>query len=325
MKPLLIFYILFVYIFLQFFWWTYLLFDLNKEVSQLKSEQFDMIASDSTEADKNKEILKKKLIQRRAMIVGEGLVFITLIGIGMIKTKHAIQKEIDLAAQQKNFLLSVTHELKSPLASVQLNLETLQKRSLEDNTRVKLIEHAISETQRLNDLVENILLAAMMENRSFVYHFEPTNLSALVYDFARKQQSHYHSKAIIQSEIEPDINWPVDRTAMRSALQNLVENAVKYSSGIAEINIQLKRNQDKVILLVADHGIGIQEEEKEKIFEKFYRIGHEDTRKSKGTGLGLFIVKNVSEKHNGKLTVRQNLPAGSIFEISLTASSLLHS
>jgi signal transduction histidine kinase len=120
---------------------------------------------------------------------------------------------------------------------------------------------------------------------------------------------------VINAEIESKIEITGDKFALSSVVTNLIENAIKYSNPCEVVDVKLFSKEDKVYLQVADHGIGIADDEKGRIFERFYRVGSEDTRNTKGTGLGLYIVKQVLDKHEACIKVKDNRPSGSIFEV----------
>ena len=284
MKPLTIFYILVFYVIAQLFWWATLLVELQP--------------------------------LRRGMVIGEGFVFISLMSFGAYKLHRAINKEKKINAQQKNFLLSVTHELKSPLASIKLYLQTILKRDLDKEQQQNFISKSLLDIERLADLVENMLLATRIENNSYSFPKEQFNLSQLVEKIISRLQIHVCSKEALITEIEQNVYIKGDEFALSSAITNLVENAVKYSSDCVPIYVSLKRQLiGKVNFTVADLGIGISDEEKPKIFDKFYRVGNEDTRKTKGTGLGLFIVKQVLDHHQATIKVKNNSPQGTVFDV----------
>ena len=310
-RALLLFYILVAYVFIQFCWWAYSLVQLNSEIYNLKLEILTMAHEGSPEVLIEKANLDQKLYSRIWMVLGEGSVFFILLAIGVWQTLQSFRKEVSLARQQKNFLLAVTHELKSPIASVKLYLQTLQKRELEREKQNEIVAKAIADTDRLGSLVENLLLATKIDRSDYMLHFEELNLSDLL---AQIVATHPENKRL-KREIQQGIKMQADKLAFTSIVVNLLENALKYS----EQNVIVKLQRDKNILLsVIDSGPGIAEEEKQKVFEKFYRIGNEDTRKSKGTGLGLYIVKNLVERHNGIINIKNNHPSGSIFEIEFT-------
>lgn len=315
MKPLYVFYLLVFYIFLQFCWWTYLLVDLNQDIFSLKIENI-RLRSDIATAENEISSLQKKLNTRKLMIAGEGIVFLSLLSLGVVMTRKAFKKESEFTRQQKNFLLSVTHEFKSPIAALQLNLQTILKRNLPENQRHDFINNALADTNRLNYLVENVLTATLIENKNYQLHREPCDLSKIVNEQSEVLKRYYNKKANITTDIENNIVCKLDTLAIVSLITNLVDNAVKYSAGIAQIHIKLSKKNDKAVLWVSDEGKGIPDKEKVNVFEKFYRIGNEETRKTKGTGLGLYIVKKIVLAHNGEIKIKDNKPSGTIFEIT---------
>jgi len=124
-----------------------------------------------------------------------------------------------------------------------------------------------------------------------------------------------NNQQTINAEIEPQVEIVGDKFTLTSVVTNLIENAVKYSAPCEAVDVKLFRKDDEVHLMVADRGIGIADNEKPYIFDKFYRVGNEDTRNTKGTGLGLFIVKQVLDKHEASINIRDNRPKGSVFEV----------
>jgi two-component system, OmpR family, phosphate regulon sensor histidine kinase PhoR len=316
MKPMYVFYLLVFYIFLQFCWWAYLLVDLNKEIYELKTQHIELTSGD-TFVEKESPSLHKQLEKRWIMIAGEGVVFLALLTIGIVMTKKAFHKEVEVTRQQKNFLLSVTHEFKSPIAALQLNIQTILKRDLPPNLQLDFLNNALADTNRLNYLVENVLTATLIDKKNYHLHKEPVDLSKLVEDQVNLLKRFYTGKAEISTSIESGIVCKVDEQAINSIISNLTDNAVKYSSGFANIKIHLKKENDKVLLIVADQGKGIPDEEKVKVFQKFYRIGDEEIRKTKGTGLGLYIVNRIVLAHEGEIKIKDNYPSGTLFEITL--------
>ncbi len=313
-RLLLIFYILVAYVFIQFCWWAYSLVELNSEIYNLKLEILTLKHEGSPEILIEKGNLDQKLQSRIWMVLGEGSVFFILLAIGVWKTLQSFRKEVSLARQQKNFLLAVTHELKSPIASVKLYLQTLQKHELEREKRNEIVSKAIADTDRLGSLVENLLLATKIDRSDYMLHFEELNLSDLLTQIIATHPENMRLK----TEIQEGIKMQADKLAFTSIVVNLLENALKYSSVETRCIVSLQNKNNKIILSVLDSGSGIPTAEKQKVFEKFYRIGNEDTRKSKGTGLGLYIVKNLTERHNGTIQIRDNQPSGSIFEIEFS-------
>lgn len=318
-RPLLIFYILVAYVLLQFSWWAWLLIDLNTEIVHQREYLNELIRDHGAEVGQQHAVFESDKKKRILMVLGEGTVFLSLLIFGIYHTRRAFRKEFSLARQQKNFLLSITHEFKSPLAAVKLSLQTMQKRELEKPKQQEIIRRALVETERIHLLVENALFAARLESENFETYFESIDLSdflrQLVKDFIQRQD-HEHE---IEEIIAPGVVIRGDKTALTSLIYNLIENAEKYSPEGTRIEVSLSRNAAEALITIRDEGPGIPDAERSRVFEKFYRIGNEDTRRTKGTGLGLFIVQHIVNLHKGSIKIRANHPKGTVFEIRLPA------
>ena len=314
-RPLFWFYLLVAYVLIQFTWWGLLMVELNNEIYRLKTEVNLLQGASPEEIMASGNELNAKLQKRWVMIAGEGSVFLGVLILGIFQVRKSFRKESLLSLQQKNFLLSVTHELKSPIASTKLQLQTLQKRELAREKQQEILANAISDTDRLNNLVENILMAARIDNSTYPLHKEEYNLSEYITEGMNQTIASFNYKQRVKLDIEPGIFMMIDRTSFPSIILNLLENAVKYSEENAVITLSLKRQGSRIVLSIADEGPGIPAEERKKIFQKFYRVGNEETRRTKGTGLGLYIVNYLVEQHNGSITVKNNVPKGSVFEV----------
>jgi len=325
-RPIVLFYILAVYVFASFIWWSYLLLKKNSDafkdqvlLEKIRYDHVNSLPDTSVSYYSSSQYLelKKRYERQTFMILSEGTVFLVLLALGSIRLWQTFSKEISLARQQNNFLLSITHELKSPLASMKLSLQTLLKRTaLEDKFR-KLVENSVEDVDRLSSLVDNILYAARMENQSFSLNTEIENISKITSDILQKMQTVYKDSVMLKTDIQENILMETEKIAFASVVQNLVENAIKYSPGTAQVEVSLRQNDGTVILEVKDSGIGVPEKERSRIFKKFYRIGNEETRNTKGTGLGLFIVKRVVDLHNGKISISENMPKGTVVKVVL--------
>ncbi|MCB0477575.1 MAG: hypothetical protein KDC84_05400 [Crocinitomicaceae bacterium] len=288
-------YFLSFYIILQFVWWGYHLFQLNEQV--LKSED---------------ELNKKYM-----MIIGEGIVFFSILLYGIVRLMRSVKKEIELNRQKRNFLLSVTHELKTPLASIKLNLQTIKKRQLDSETQNNLIDKSESEIVRLENIVNNILAVTRIESKSELSEKQDVNLTRLVQDQVNSMSQNYGKNHPFQTQIQEGVSWKGDPGLFELIFSNLVENAVKYSAEGSPIVVVLEKKSNQIELSVKDSGIGISKEEREKIFNKFYRSGNEEVRQTKGTGLGLYLVKNLVGHYNGQIIVKSEENKGTEFKITL--------
>ena len=258
----------------------------------------------------------KYVPDRKGMVIGEGLIFIAIFILAVVRLKKHLERERYYQQQQHNFLLSVTHELKSPLASVKLYLQTILKRDLDREQQKTFLSNSLKDIERLDYLVENVLLATKLENSSFNLPKEEFDMSELVNDIVDRLQKNACKTEVLNANVTPDIKLNADKFAITNVVTNLIENAVKYSPPCANVEVSLYEKAGNLIFSVADHGAGVPDEEKRLIFNKFYRVGNESTRKTKGTGLGLYIVKTVLQKHNASIKVLDNKPSGSIFEVT---------
>jgi len=307
--------VLFGYIIAQFLWWEVLLVRQNLQIVEEKQKLMELSISDNTQLKLEIEELQKAKINKTLMIVGEGTIFLLLLLYGINLIRKANKRERDFLDQKNNFLLSITHELKTPLATTKLQLQTLKKHQLSINKQLELIEVAINESNRLNALIDNVLLATRMQQNDYVISKENTNLSEFISTVLNANYKREIDSNGLKLDIEQAVYYKIDKIAFPSIITNLVDNAFKYSNEVIDVRITLKKNGNTVVLNVMDKGIGINDNEKEQIFNQFYRSGSENIRRTKGTGLGLFIVKYLVEKHSGTVSVKNNNPEGSIFEI----------
>jgi two-component system phosphate regulon sensor histidine kinase PhoR len=323
-RPMFLFYVMAFYIFASYIWWTFLLSEKNNEVfkeqTELMKVQYIHSNRSFTELLQSPEYHKivEKNRAQNWMVVSESMVFMLLILIGAIQLHKGFMREVNFNQQQKNFLLSITHELRSPMASAKVTLQTLQKHEqLPPDKYHRLIHNGLDDLERLQTLVENLLLATKIEDHSFKLGTEHCDLSAIVKQVLNKYAEIYQAEKNIESSIADNIYVIGDKMGLQSVITNLVENALKYSPAKSTIRVKLFEEGRKVQFSVADEGVGIPEKERSKIFKKFYRVGNEDMRRTKGTGLGLYIVAKVLALHKGKVFVKDNSPTGSVFEVEL--------
>ncbi|MEY4289216.1 MAG: hypothetical protein RLZZ30_1304 [Bacteroidota bacterium] len=287
--------VLIIYVFLQFIWWGNLLIRLSGKLAISDSDY-----------------------QRRVwMIIGEGSVFMILLFLGILKMRKVILKEIGLTQRQSNFLLSVTHELKTPISSVKLFLQTLLKHDLPEDKKTDLLKKAMDENERLSLLIDNILHASRVENKSLQAVKSEIDFSALVQSVVDRFHKRYLQE-FISLDMPPMIQIHGDAFILEMILVNLLENACKYAGIDAHIGIYVRQEQQKLIFGVKDEGPGIPVSEREAIFYKFYRVGNEETRQKQGSGLGLFIAAEFAQLQGAQITCKENNPRGTIFEVTLS-------
>lgn len=297
-----------IYVVAQFFSWAYFMIDQSGEIYNGKIALLGANANPAAQ-----ELLHKELVGKYYMVTGEGCVFLFILALGVIIIRRSFRKEAQLVAKQKTFLHSVTHEFKSPVASMRLQLETLQKRSLTPDQQQQALANAIDDTDRLDKLIEKILMAARIDSGEVLIHPELFNLSEKLREVIEQVKRSYPQRNVTANIVD-DVFLYIDPWAFNSIVTNLMENAFIYSPGDKNVEINLTADTNRVYLSVKDSGIGIPNQDKNKIFGKFYRS--DSTQGYKGTGLGLFLVDYFVKAHNGKIELKDNKPQGSIFEIS---------
>lgn len=291
---------------------------LVRQSNQIISEKQKLAALSSTNDDiikRDIEDLQKKKTTKLYMITGEGTVFLLILLFGVYQVRKSVKKETELAKQQKNFILSVSHELKTPIAATKLQLQTLLKHELDRDKQKELLNNALSETERLAKLVENVLMAKQIENNNLIANKEEVDLSVFTERIINRYFADYLNAGTLKINIEPKLLLNIDTDLFPSILINLIENAIKYSYDHVNVEVNLRSQHQKPLLEVKDQGSGILEEEKQQVFQKFFRSGNENTRKTKGTGIGLFIVKYICDLHQAKVIVSNNIPKGTVFQI----------
>ncbi len=233
---------------------------------------------------------------------------------GALFIYRAVRKQFRESQQQQNFMMAITHELKTPIAITKLNLETLQKHRLDEQKQRKLLQMTLQETERLNSLANNILISSQLEAGGYSLSKEELDISSLAEGCVNDFKNRYPANTWI-AEIEKDLALTGDCLLLQILINNLLENAIKYSPKESTVTIKLAKKTHSIILSVLDEGPGIPETERKKIFDRFYRIGNESVRKTKGTGLGLYLCKKISVDHHAVIQVTNNPAGGSNFSV----------
>jgi two-component system, OmpR family, sensor histidine kinase CiaH len=286
---------------------------LNRQNTQLSRYRLDMIDVDDASHEEKQNKIEISKNRKAAQYLGEGIAFLLLILTGAVFVFRAINRQFKLSEQQQNFMMAVTHELKTPIAITKLNLETLQKRTLTEEQRQKLISTTIQEANRLNALCTNMLLTSQIELGGY-------NIIKERIDFARIVAESVHDFMIrfphreIKTDLPDEVYITGDLLLLALAVNNLLDNAIKYSGKDDIVLLKMLQTGRGVKLQVIDEGPGIPTGDKKKIFEKYYRA---NMRQQKGTGLGLYLTKKIVQQHHGTIRVSSHFPHGSIFEITL--------
>lgn len=306
-----VYWILLLYIIIALIWWFIALQQQSHQMAVYKL--MELKADDPAYLQKIEAItLEEK--RKTARNIGEGSIFLLVILIGAVYVYRAVRRQIKMAQQQQNFMMAITHELKTPIAIAKLNLETLQKHKLEEGKQQKLIHATLQEANRLNTLTNNILISSQLEGGGYKLLKEELDFSSLTANCVQDFHSRFPERKL-ESNIEDDIDVSGDSLLLQILVNNLLDNAIKYAPKESAIQLSLQKKEKNVFLKIADEGPGIADEEKKKVFERFYRIGNEQVRKTKGTGLGLYLCKKIAIDHNADISVTNNHPAGSIFTV----------
>jgi signal transduction histidine kinase len=267
------------------------------------------------------EAMGQTWVHRGFLILG--ILSLMIIG-GLVLTKHIVSKEMALARLKSDFVSNVSHELRTPLALIRLYAETLELGRITTQEKKQQYYRIIrKESERLTALINNILDFSRIEAGRKEYEFRETDIAELVrntldsYRYQIEQQG-FEFEENIDSDL-PAV--PVDREAIARALVNLVNNALKYSTDQKFLGVKLYRDNGALKLEVVDHGIGIARRDQSKIFEKFYRTGDPLVHNTKGSGLGLSLVRHITQAHGGDIAVESTPGRGSKFILSLPLAS----
>jgi signal transduction histidine kinase len=286
-------YILGIYVFLQFIWWGFQLIALTQKVSQ------------------DSDYVSKRIW----MIFGEGGVFILILIIGLNRMIKAYKQESRSSEAQNNFMLAVTHELKTPISAVKLNLQTANRTSITSVMKNELIENALAENTRLENLVEQILTASRLEQNEIQKSIETIDLNEFLIEnitlFSKRSELKIDFKERAKSKSL------TDKFLLETILQNLFENAAKYANTPYGLEVNILETELTQKIFIRDFGPGIPKNKERDIFKKFYRLENEETRQTKGTGLGLFIAHACAQALGGELSVNTAIGTGSCFELKL--------
>jgi len=244
---------------------------------------------------------------RQGILLFLGVIFFAAIILGMILNTGFLVRELRRNEQHDSFINAVTHELKTPVTSIRLYLETLQRRDVEENQRQKFYSLMLADTDRLLATVEQVLKAGQVSHRAKSQVRTDVDLGALARECMELERARHHLNAEALHYAEAvNGSRPIvsgDPAELRTAISNILDNAIKYSAG-RELNITIEvavPDEKNVQVRVRDRGVGIPQDELKRIFKRFYRVPGRTLSQIKGTGLGLFIVRSIARAHGGRV------------------------
>ena len=307
-----------VFIFLVLFlltmavWWIVYLARLTDEKVE--------IAAELGASPEYVEELHQQEISRQIMLGSEGVMFLLLTLVGIWLIYRAVSQAERLRRHQENFLMAVTHELKTPLASMAVYLDTLESPRIPDEKKRTVLPRIRDDVKRLDRLVENILQAGRFDSVGYRPDRSRIELDKILHALLdRLVQDQPKMKLEIERDIETGLAAEIDVPVIKRAVSAVLDNAVKYAGKPeARLSVRLSRQGNTAEIVIADQGVGIEAKELKLIFDRFYRIGDELTRGSSGTGLGLYLCREMVRAHGGRVQARSEGPGkGAEFTISL--------
>ena len=258
-----IYWLLLLYIVAALVWWFVSLEKQNQDLTNLRLSE---LTSQKAVLDPKKfaELhfkIDDDSKRNTNKYIAEGVTFLILILIGAFFVYRSVRRQFRMQYQQQNFMMAITHELKTPISVAILNLETLQKYQLDAEKQKKLIRMTLQETARLDTLINNILVSSQLEGGGYVFSKEELDFSSLFKDCIREAKTRYPERTFIE-EIEPEIEIAGDPLLLQLLISNLLENAVKYSPKEKPIICKLSKSGDGVVMNIIDEGIGVDDSEK---------------------------------------------------------------
>lgn len=261
---------------------------------------------------------------RQVAMLVFGVIFFVLIIAGLVLNTIFLVREIRRNEQHNSFINAVTHELKTPIASIRLYLETLQTRKVDEAKRKEFYQVMLDDCDRLYHTVEQVLRASRTGHRRRHIHKTVIDLGELTRECLELTRTRWRldEEALRFVELLDGSGRPMilgDADELRAAISNLIDNAIKYSDGKVDVSVEVAATDDKrVAVRVTDRGMGVPHDELKRIFNRFYRAPRRGATRVKGAGLGLFIVRSIVSKHGGKTFAEsEGEGMGSVFTIAL--------
>jgi two-component system, OmpR family, sensor histidine kinase SenX3 len=260
---------------------------------------------------------------RTGILLFLGILLLAMILSGVVLNTIFLVREIRRNEQHDAFINAVTHELKTPVTSIRLYLETLMTRSVDDTKRKEFYHVMLEDSQRLLSTIEQVLRTGRIGSPNRVPNFSPVDLVDVIDECVERARMFYSLRPeSLTSYTGPPVSVQGDPDELRAAIFNLIDNAVKYSAADVHVAVEATRLDSKYIVVrVKDEGLGIPKAELKRVFKRFYRIAGPASRRQKGTGLGLYIVRSVAKRHGGRAWAESEGPGhGSTFVLQLPIS-----
>ena len=304
-----LFHPIFVFIGVQIAWiglmvvWVYWYFENRQNLAEFTKK----LPPELLESDFNWIVLLEGGVLMLVILAGVYVIFVYW------------NKQSRLYQLQSNFISSVSHELKSPLASIQLYLETLKYQKVSSEETQDFVETMLSDTERLSDLIDNILESSKSDPKSMQSQFSSVDIVSFLQETIAHHQKLFEDKqCVIQLKFNDYVKVSIDGRAMRMVFNNLIANALRYSPAGTVLTIEVRRDQKFCIIDFIDQGFGFDKKELKKVFKKFYRVQNQETQNIEGAGLGLYISRQIIKNHKGKINVfSEGRGKGTHFMLSL--------
>lgn len=314
-RALWLFTIMVVFLLAQAIWWVVFMARLVGEKERM--------ARQLNATPEYLEMIHQQEIKQQIMVGLEGSFFIIVFAVGIWLMYRAVVRTEELKFHQQNFLMAVTHELKTPLASMRIYMDTLQSPKISPEKKQEIIPRLKEDASRLEKLVQNILEAGKFERQGYHLNVESFNLSTLVHERVKVlDRIPTEIPMKVETDIAEDIQISGDAQALGRAIDSILENSLVYHDGQrVVVSVRLRAERGKVRIEIADEGVGVEKKELARIFDRFYRAGDEMTRRTSGTGLGLYLCREIIRAHGGKVEAQSDGPGkGTRFTVILKAN-----
>ena len=300
----------------QAVWWVIFMARLVNEKVQMAID----LGADQDFVD----MIHRQEIRRQIMVGSEGVFLLLLVGFGAWLIYRALVRAEELKFHQQNFLMAVTHELKTPLASIKIYLDTLESTKIAPEKKAGIIPRLKDDANRLERLVENVLEAGRFDRSGYDLRLERFNFSKLVEE-SIEQVARYPSEiplSIKKQRFHAGIEINGDYAALKRAIEAIFENSLIYTNKeTIEIGVDLTHSNKTIRLIITDNGVGISRKDAARIFDRLYRVDAEINHSRPGTGLGLYLCREIIRAHKGKIRARSDgLGQGIEFNIELEAN-----